>query len=93
MDRREGRRHGGRDPGRGGEARRDGIQQRVAREIGDVAQPDVVAGSRQERGEPWTNGLVIKASTLDTQRYFNPEDRSRFDADYAFLESMIREPA
>jgi glycosyltransferase involved in cell wall biosynthesis len=49
--------------------------------------------AREERGEPWNAGLVVKASTLDSQRYFNPEDRSRFDADYAFLESAIRQPA
>jgi hypothetical protein len=49
--------------------------------------------AREERGEPWDAGLVVKASTLDSQRYFNPEDRSRFDADYAFLESAIRQPA
>jgi len=46
--------------------------------------------ARQARGEAWNTGLVIKASTLDTQRYFNPEDRSQFDADYAFLESAVR---
>ena len=44
----------------------------------------------QSRGEPWTRGLVVKTSTLDTQRYFNLEDRSRFEQDYAFVESCIR---
>jgi glycosyltransferase involved in cell wall biosynthesis len=41
-------------------------------------------------GEPWTEGLVAKTSTLDTQRYWNPADRVRFDADYQFLESCRR---
>ena len=49
--------------------------------------------AREERGEPWTSGLVVKTSTLDTQRYYNPEDRGRFETDYAFLESTIRQPA
>jgi glycosyltransferase involved in cell wall biosynthesis len=43
-------------------------------------------------GEPWTKGLVVKTSTLDTQRYWNPDDRSRFRADYAFLESALIAP-
>jgi len=41
-------------------------------------------------GEPWTEGLVAKTSTLDTQRYWNPSDRARFESDYQFLESRIR---
>jgi hypothetical protein len=44
-------------------------------------------------GEPWTEGLVAKTSTLDAQRYWNPEDRARFDADYRFLESCRRTAA
>ena len=41
-------------------------------------------------GEPWTDGLVVKTSTLDTQRYFHPEDRLRFERDYQFLESCLK---
>jgi glycosyltransferase involved in cell wall biosynthesis len=41
-------------------------------------------------GEPWTEGLVVKTSTLDTQRYFNSEDRQRFEPDYRFLESCLK---
>jgi glycosyltransferase involved in cell wall biosynthesis len=44
-------------------------------------------------GEPWTEGLAVKTSTLDTQRYFDPADRERFRADYRFLESIIRDGA
>jgi hypothetical protein len=40
-------------------------------------------------GETWTEGLVVKTSTLDSQRYWNPDDRSRCGADYAFLESAL----
>jgi hypothetical protein len=46
--------------------------------------------ARAERGESWSGGLVVRTSTLNTQLYFNPSDRSLFDADYAFLESAIR---
>jgi glycosyltransferase involved in cell wall biosynthesis len=46
--------------------------------------------ARSARGEAWEGDLVVKASTLDTQRYYNPEDQVRFEADYAFLESSIR---
>ena len=41
-------------------------------------------------GAPWTEGLVVKTSTLDTQRYWNPSDRARFEADYRFLASTLR---
>lgn len=46
--------------------------------------------SAASRGEPWTRGLAVKTSTLDTQRYYNPEDRRQFDDDYAFVEAHIR---
>jgi glycosyltransferase involved in cell wall biosynthesis len=46
--------------------------------------------AREERGESWSGGLVVRTSTLNTQLYFNPGDRRLFDADYAFLESTIR---
>ena len=41
-------------------------------------------------GQPWTEGLVVKTSTLDTQRYFNPEDSTRFERDYQYLEACLR---
>jgi glycosyltransferase involved in cell wall biosynthesis len=41
-------------------------------------------------GQPWTEDLVVKTSSLDVQRYWNPDDAARFTADYAFLESAIR---
>jgi hypothetical protein len=41
-------------------------------------------------GEPWTAGLAVKTSRLETQDYWDPEDRSRFAADYAFLAGQIR---
>ena len=42
-------------------------------------------------GEDWTHGIVARTSALDTQRYWNPEDRALFDGDHRFLDSAIRE--
>ena len=42
-------------------------------------------------GEPWTEGLVAKTSTLDTQRYWNPDDAKQFEEDYRFLRSCVRQ--
>jgi glycosyltransferase involved in cell wall biosynthesis len=44
----------------------------------------------ESHGEPWSEGLVVRTSTLDTQKYWNPEDRDRFENDYRFLENAIR---
>jgi len=41
-------------------------------------------------GEPWTTGIVVRTSTLDTQQYWDPADRARFADDYRFLEACIR---
>jgi glycosyltransferase involved in cell wall biosynthesis len=43
-------------------------------------------------GEPWSEGVTIKTSALDTQRYWQPADRERFATDYRFLESAVRKP-
>jgi glycosyltransferase involved in cell wall biosynthesis len=45
--------------------------------------------ARKARGEPWYTDLALKASSLDAQRYYNPEDAQRFEPDYRFLESQI----
>ena len=46
--------------------------------------------ARKANGEPWHEDLVLKASSLDTQRYYHPQDAQRFEADYRFLEEHIR---
>jgi hypothetical protein len=43
-----------------------------------------------DRGEPWTEGLVVKTSNLHGQQYWDPDDRNRFVDDYRFLESTVR---
>jgi glycosyltransferase involved in cell wall biosynthesis len=43
-------------------------------------------------GEKWTRGLVAKTVHLESQRYWDPGDKSRFEEDYAFLRSAQRKP-
>jgi len=43
-----------------------------------------------KHGESWTSGLVVRTSTLDTQKYWNEADRDRFVDDYRFLAASIR---
>ena len=49
----------------------------------------VVRDEAVRLGEPWTTGLAVRVSTLDTQDYWDPAARSRFDEDHAFLESVL----
>ena len=51
---------------------------------------DAVRRIGQARGEPWTTGLTVKVSRLDTQAYWDPSDAEQFADDYAFLRSAIR---
>jgi glycosyltransferase involved in cell wall biosynthesis len=41
-------------------------------------------------GENWTRGLALKVCYLNTMRYWDEDERPRFNADYAFLRSLIR---
>jgi hypothetical protein len=41
-------------------------------------------------GEPWSGGLAVKTNRLSTMDYWNPADRDRFEADYAFLRGTLR---
>ena len=50
---------------------------------------DAVRTIALQRGEEWTTGLVVKTSRLETQDYWNPEDRLRFEPDYAFLAEQV----
>jgi glycosyltransferase involved in cell wall biosynthesis len=55
-----------------------------------AAVEEHVRSAALRAGEPWTSGLVVKTSTLDTQKYWDAADRDRFAADYQFLEASIR---
>jgi hypothetical protein len=41
-------------------------------------------------GENWTRGLAVKVCYLNGMRYWDENDRHRFEGDYAFLRSVIR---
>jgi hypothetical protein len=41
-------------------------------------------------GENWTTDLAPKVCYLNTMRYWDESDRKRFEADYAYLRSMLR---
>ena len=41
-------------------------------------------------GGVWNEGIVKKVNELHGMRYFNPEERQKFQGDYNFLASMIR---
>ena len=40
-------------------------------------------------GEKWSIGLAQKVGYLNTMRYWDEAARTRFEADYSFLRSMI----
>jgi glycosyltransferase involved in cell wall biosynthesis len=41
-------------------------------------------------GEKWTRGLVAKTVHLESQRYWDPDDVARFQADYEYLKTQVR---
>jgi glycosyltransferase involved in cell wall biosynthesis len=52
---------------------------------------EVIGRHAAQSGERWTPGqLAAKTSLLDAMAYWDEGDRQRFDADYAWLRSMIR---
>jgi glycosyltransferase involved in cell wall biosynthesis len=73
-------------------APREWVLEHMTAEKATAILQDRVREQTFAMGEPWTEGLVVKTSTLDAQQYWNPDDRSRFDADYAFLESALISP-
>jgi glycosyltransferase involved in cell wall biosynthesis len=44
----------------------------------------------QRVNEPWTEGLAVKYNELNGLRYWDPEERKRFESDYAFLRTTVR---
>jgi glycosyltransferase involved in cell wall biosynthesis len=45
----------------------------------------------QSSGEAWNSGLATKTVHLDSQRYWDPNDIRRFEADYRFLTAHVRQ--
>jgi hypothetical protein len=75
---------------RGSYSPRQWVLENITCQKATTAVEETVRGAAVRAGEAWTSSLVVKTSTLDTQKYWNPEDRDRFRADYSFLEASIR---
>jgi hypothetical protein len=43
------------------------------------------------RGEQWTQGPVVKVNRLHDMAYWDASDRERFEADYVFLRTALRD--
>ena len=69
---------------------REWIMQHMSCQRATTVLEDAVREIAVQRSEPWTTGLTVKTSRLETQGYWNPEDRMRFEADYAFVTAQIR---
>ena len=52
---------------------------------------DVVRTRALADGECWTTDLVVKTSLVNRMKYWNPEDAARFEPDYRFLMSLVRQ--
>lgn len=44
-----------------------------------------------DRGERWTEDLVMKTVQLNGMHYWNAEDGARFESDYAYVRSLLRD--
>jgi glycosyltransferase involved in cell wall biosynthesis len=51
---------------------------------------DAVRTLAVRSGETWTEGLTAKTSRLETQGYWNVEDKTKFERDYAFIAEQLR---
>jgi len=49
----------------------------------------ILAHNECNIGRPWTRGLVVKTNGLHSMNYLQPEDNSRFAADYKMLTQFI----
>lgn len=75
---------------RGRFAPRDWVIANMTCELATGILEDHLRREAEGAGQPWTQGLTVKTASLDVQRYWNPDDESRFKDDYAFLTSAIR---
>jgi glycosyltransferase involved in cell wall biosynthesis len=51
---------------------------------------DAIRQVALQRGDSWTSDLAVKTVQLQRMSYWNPEDASRFAADYEYLRTIIR---
>jgi len=69
---------------------RDWVMNNMSCQRGAEVLGDSIGSLARKLGEPWSGNLVTKASALNGMRYWDAEDRQRFERDYAYLESTIR---
>jgi glycosyltransferase involved in cell wall biosynthesis len=53
---------------------------------------ETVGRHARQVGERWSGGLAVKVTSLDAMSYWDESERGRFEADYAFLRSMLQRP-
>lgn len=71
-------------------APRDWAMAHMSCQLGTRVLENAIRATAASLGGDWTEGLAVKTVTLNCQKYWNEGDRSRFAADYAFLESTIQ---
>jgi glycosyltransferase involved in cell wall biosynthesis len=69
---------------------REWIMENMSCQKGAELLGDCIGHTARKLGERWSGGLVAKASALNGMFYWNPEDRRRFEQDYAYLANTIR---
>lgn len=52
---------------------------------------DAIAQSAATRNEPWSGGVVAKVNKLHNVEYWDADDAKRFEPDYEYLRTMIRQ--
>ena len=65
------------------------MQNMSAQKANEILTAAITPG-RIAAGENWTQDLAQKACYLNTMRYWDEQDMSRFDADYAFIRTLIK---
>jgi hypothetical protein len=48
---------------------------------------DKIRRTAENCGENWTDGIVVKATELNSQKYWNESDNDRFKIDYDYIKS------
>jgi glycosyltransferase involved in cell wall biosynthesis len=71
-------------------APRDWVMGHMTCQKGTEIIGEAVRSSALERNEAWTSEPTVRVCHLNTSRYWNEEDRTRFASDYEFLGSVVK---
>jgi len=71
-------------------APRDWVMSHMTCQRGTDIMEQTVRDVALARGESWRRGPVVRVCHLNTNRYWDEEDRRRFDPDYDVLRALIR---